>query len=115
MVERNSKPGQFLFAKSNGKPADVTTLRDHLDKYLPSKGFHALRRFRARHLRSSLVPEEIIEALMGHSNHEITSRYSQLGKDAARRRAAVEACGLGFSLPKVSPQSTHKTGGLIHE
>lgn len=99
VAQRGAKPGTFLFAKSSGKPADLTTLREHLDRYLPGKGFHSLRRFRARHLRSSSVPEEITKSLLGHSSNEITSRYSQLGKDAVRRRAEVERCGLGFTLP----------------
>jgi integrase len=100
VVERNAKPGDFLFAKTNGKAADVTTLRDHLNKYLPGKGFHSLRRFRARHLRSHSVPEEITKYLLGHSNKEITSRYSQLGSDVERRRKEVSRVGLGFHLPE---------------
>jgi integrase len=97
---RSPKDGDFLFANSNCKTTDVTTLRKHLDTRLPGKGFHSLRRFRARHLRVSGVPDEITKALLGHSTQqEMTSRYSQLGSDAAVRRQWVEKIGLGFDLP----------------
>jgi integrase len=39
-----SRTDGFLFG--NGLPPGVSMMRDHLDKYLPSHGFHSLRRFR---------------------------------------------------------------------
>jgi integrase len=101
VTARSAKDGDFLFANSNGKPTDVTTLRKHIDTRLPGKGFHNLRRFRARHLRASGVPDEITKALLGHSTQqEMTSRYSQLGSDGVARRQWVNKIGVGFTIPK---------------
>ena len=98
-LRRSTQTGDYLFANSHGRPTDVSTLRERLDEYLPGKGFHSLRRFRARHLRANNVNDEITKYLLGHSNKDLTSRYSQLGSDADRRRIEVDRVGLGFDLP----------------
>jgi integrase len=99
-LRRSTQTGDYLFANSHGRPTDVSTLRERFVKRLPGKGFHSLRRFRARHLRANNVNDEITKYLLGHSNKDLTSRYSQLGSDADRRRQGVNRVGLGFNLPR---------------
>jgi len=92
----------FLFGNGMTAPKE-STLRSHLAARLPGKSFHSFRRYRARHLRSAVpqVPEEITRYFLGHSNKsDMTSRYSQLGSDANRRRNEVNRVGLGFDLPQ---------------
>jgi integrase len=97
VASRSAKPGDFLFASSTGRATDVTTLRSRLDEYLPGRGFHAMRRFYITHKRQCGMSEQVLKALVGHASSDITDRYSRITSE--RRRAEVERCGLGFTLP----------------
>lgn len=91
------------YAFGNGKPLIVSTARTHLNQVIPGVGFHSFRRFFVSHRRATGMNEELLRTLMGHASSDITSRYSSFGKGsdyAAQRRAEVERCGLGFSLPE---------------
>lgn len=93
------------FLLGNGLPLKETTARSHLDRLLPGRGFHSMRRYRATVLRGSMVvPEDIIRFWMGHGDGSITSRYSKLSADANLRRRLCDKIGLGFRLPGDSPQ-----------
>jgi len=85
----------------NGDPPSIGMMRDHLDKYLPSRGFHALRRYRATTLRKARCHEELIKSWLGHrAVSSITDIYSRVSSDEIFRRAECERVGLGFDLPQ---------------
>jgi integrase len=89
----------FLFG--NGKSLPVSTARDALDKAIgKGKGFHSFRRFFVSHRRGMSMIESVLKRLVGHSSGGmITNLYDQFGNRPEDRRAEVERCGLGFSLP----------------
>jgi integrase len=93
LLERfvGSRTDGYLFG--NGKPPHYSALHGKLEEVLPKKGFHSARRFR------TTCPEDIIRFWLGHADGSITDRYSKLAADADLRRAEVERCGLGFTLP----------------
>jgi integrase len=101
VLSRSASLGDFLFANTNGKPTDVSTLQKHLDaNFMPGKGFHSLRRFRTTVLRGAGCKEEILRYWLGHaSDGSITDLYSKLSSDVTVRRAEANRCGLGFQLP----------------
>jgi integrase len=92
-----SRSGGFLFGNGQ-QPANVSTMRLHLDKYLPGKGFHSLRRFRVTVLRGAGCKEDLLRYWIGHSSGSITDLYSKLSSDVTFRRAEANRCGLGFKL-----------------
>lgn len=72
-------------------------MRDSLNK-IDKAGFHAFRRFRATHLRTMNVPEEIVRFWLGHADKTITDRYSKMAEDTDNRRKWSELAGLGFEV-----------------
>ncbi|HWX94501.1 MAG TPA: tyrosine-type recombinase/integrase [Terriglobales bacterium] len=76
----------------------------------PLCGFHAFRRFRAAHLDKELVPEILVHIWMGHSNKDISQRYSRSGVkiDSLYRTITAQRVGLGFNFStKVTTSYTH--------
>jgi integrase len=92
-----SRTDGFLFG--NGLPPSVGMMRDHLDKYLPSRGFHSLRRFRVSVLRKNRCDEDILRAWIGHAPSSQTDEYSKVADDENFRREECSRIGLGFKLP----------------
>jgi integrase len=98
-VFAGSRMDGFLFG--NGNPTSISTMRDHLDKYLPSRGFHSLRRFRSTTLRKARCHEEITKFWLGHRPvSSVTDLYSRVADDEKFRREECLRIGLGFSLPR---------------
>jgi integrase len=92
------RTNSFLFG--NGKPLSSSTARAALNKQLPGKGFHSFRRFFVSYRRGMAMNESVLKRLVGHSSvGTITDLYNQFGSRPEDRRAEVERCGLGFSLP----------------
>ena len=85
----------YLFG--NGKPFAESTAREHLAK-LKLPPFHAFRRFRTTTLRAARCPEDVVRYWLGHSDHNVTDRYSKLGLDVAVRREWAERVGAGFNF-----------------
>jgi integrase len=93
-----SRTNGFLFG--NGRSANISTLRTHLDKHLPGFGFHAFRRFRTTTLRASRCEPQVEAYWLGHSpGQSMTDKYSKLYLDQSFRRQECERIGLGFVLP----------------
>ena len=93
-----SRTEGFLFG--NGTSTADRTVRARLDKHLPGKGFHCLRRFRTTVLRGTGCKEDILRFWLGHGTTGLTDIYSKLSSDAKVRRAEARKCGLGFKLPQ---------------
>ena len=67
---------------------------------IPRKGFHAFRRFRVHQLRSSRVPESLIQYWIGHVEKSLTDLYERWECHPEDRRIEVERGGLGFEVPQ---------------
>jgi integrase len=64
-------------------------------------GFHAFRRFRVTHLRTSaMVPDAYVQFWVGHGKKTITEEYTIIKEETAKRKELAEKAGLGFKLPK---------------
>lgn len=99
-----SRWGGYVFQARNGSPIHQSNL---LSRELHSIlgelgirkcGFHALRRFRATHLRKSKTPESLIRFWLGHSITSITDLYDKSYLDDSYRQAEAERIGIGFSV-----------------
>jgi integrase len=101
LVNYAAKKGneEYLFATKNGKPLSLPTVYGWAKKAgIP--GFHSFRRFRTTHLRSMMIPEDLIQFAIGHSGKSITDRYSKMAQNIELRKKEAERAGLGFDLPK---------------
>ncbi len=84
----------LLFASSEGTPLIADTLRDRVfQPFLESlgigkAGFHAFRHASATILSRMKVPMEIRRARMGHTDEEMTLRYTHVIDEDARRVAS---------------------------
>jgi len=87
-------PRNLLFANKKGKPWLASNLlEDHLQPLLealgiPRAGFHAFRHASATILSRMRVPTEIRRSRMGHTDDEMTQRYTHVIDDDARQVAA---------------------------
>jgi hypothetical protein len=71
---------------------------------IPRKGLHAFRRFRVNQLRSSRVPESLIQYWIGHVEKSVTDLYERW--NAIPRIAELERGGLeGSRFPRASVNS----------
>jgi len=96
------KSGEFLFSTKGGQSWDQGYVRKHILAPLGIPGAHALRRFRATHLREAEVPYELVQSWLGHANGgDITKRYVKISENLKLRRYHVERAGIGFSLANV--------------
>jgi integrase len=92
-----SRSSGFLFG--NGRSANISALRTHLDKHLPGIGFHAFRRFRVTTLRAARCEAQVEAYWIGHnSGQTMTDKYSKLCLDGLFRRSECQRIGLGFNL-----------------
>ena len=120
-----SRTAGFLFHTKSGKPlSQRNILRDSMHKILYGQEFkngqekivktvhgvapqmkgtrcasHAFRRYRATHLRTSSIPEDIIRFWLGHADQSITDRYSKMKEDVERRKSWADLAGIGFEIP----------------
>jgi integrase len=97
---REVEPGSLLFVSPrNEGPLSIDTANSQR-AVAGIPGFHAFRRFRITHLRSTQTPEDFIKYWCGHADKSLTDRYSKMAQDIeARKRYAAEV-GLGFEIPK---------------
>ena len=64
-------------------------------------GFHAFRRFRITHLRTTaMVPDAYVKFWVGHGKKSITEEYTIIKEETAKRKELAEKAGLGFKLPR---------------
>ena len=120
-----SRTTGFLFRTKSGKPmSQRNILRDSMHKILYGQEFkngqgkifktmlgvapqmkgtqcasHAFRRYRATHLRTSGVPEDVTRFWLGHADQSITDRYSKMKEDVEHRKSWADLVGLGFEIP----------------
>ncbi len=84
----------LVFAKADGQPIDVRRLREKWKALLekagvPHRRFHASRHTAATLLLEAGVPLEVVSAILGHANIQITaSIYAKIRADLMRRGLA---------------------------
>ncbi len=82
IMEKNNKQHDFLFIKSNGEPAKVTTIRSWIMKWEIFLGVpfypHCLRHYIVTHLSRLGLNSDFIIAIMGWSSAEMYKTYNDL-------------------------------------
>lgn len=96
---KNKQAGDYLFAREDGSPMALQTLRDAANE-LGIPGFHCLRRFRITYLENKSVPLGLINFWAGHAGKDVHDRYVRLDRDVEARKDWALKAGLGFELPK---------------
>ena len=85
----------------------------HTDRYVttsPSKTFHSFRHLFVARLRELEIDKDIIKALVGHSNSDVTIGYGQTG-GSAFDIAALNRAAQAFSVDGLDLLSLHQPAG----
>jgi len=91
----------YVFGNGNGRPIDVSSARDQLEKQVGSGCFHAFRRFRTTTLRKAHCNEAVLRFWLGHAGiKSISDIYDRTAFDESFRREECDRIGLGFELPR---------------
>jgi integrase len=98
----DKNPGDFLFATRKETPFTSHGLHKQALVPLGIPGFHSMRRWRVRHLKTIGTPETLLKTWIGHSSgNDITARYDKSADDKEWRQTWANRCGVGFALPEI--------------
>src|SRR6202035_2425881 len=94
----------LVFPNIRGKQRLQThILRDSLHPILaklglPQGGFNIFRRYRITHMRKARCPQELQNFWSGHSQENVSERYTKLEEERAYRLDWAERVGMGFTV-----------------